>query len=693
MKPPIAKRVPFERELHDSSWTDHYHWLRASNWRECIDEPSLLPEDISQYLHAENDWFEHCMADTKALQKELLEQMRSRIQDVEQSLPDAIDQWCYLDRYQEGAEHPQYVRYAKHLVPSDTEMQVLIDFNKEALAHAYFDPGDAEYSPTHTHLVWSMDNSGAERYSAYVRNLATGLDEDIIEDVDDITWGSSEYLFYTKLDEDHRSSRIYRHRLGTSAQDDVLIFHEADNRFSCSVWVSLSAKYVFISVDTDDQSECWYIPCDELTAAPRCIEPRASDLEYSVEHVGDVFYLLTNADGAENFKLMSVSCQSPERANWQDWLVPPEGVMVLDVYAYQDWLMWLERENGLPRICYCRLSDETVEIHTVKFNEQAYALSLEPLLEFDSSVFRFSYQSPSTPEQTFSLDMHNGERILLKEDVIPCGHNPEQYLVQRLSAQTSDNQSVPVTVLFHVDTIIDGTAPCFLTAYGAYGSSIPACFSSSILSLVDRGFVYAIAHVRGGQEKGRAWYDGARGNAKQNTFDDVVAVAHRLIGDQFTGTGKIVLSGGSAGGLMAGAVINQCEHLWAGVIADVPFVDVVNTLIDDSLPLTPGEWSQWGNPLNSVEEFDVIRQYSPYDNVQSRPYPPMYVTAGVSDPRVTYWEPAKWVAQHRHVRDDNNLLMLKTHMSTGHFGESGRYASLGDEAIAQAFALKVTQHN
>lgn len=325
------------------------------------------------------------------------------------------------------------------------------------------------------------------------------------------------------------------------------------------------------------------------------------------------------------------------------------------------------------------------------FDEQAYALSLEPLLEFDSSQFRFSYQSPSTPEQTYCLDMYGARRELLKEEIIPCGHNPKDYVVRRLSALTADKQEVPVTVLHHVDTAIDGTAPCLLAAYGAYGSSMPAGFSSTVLSLVNRGYVYAIAHVRGGQEKGRAWYDAARGKGKQHSFDDVVAVANTLIEKTYSGTGKIILSGGSAGGLLVGAVINQSESLWAGAIADVPFVDVLNTLIDDSLPLTPGEWSQWGNPLNSLEELQVIQRYSPYDNVQARRYPPMLVTAGVSDPRVTYWEPAKWLAQHRHVRADDELLMLKTHMSTGHFGESGRYASLKDEAIAQAFALKLTQ--
>jgi len=689
MKPPIARRQAHKRTLHGETWTDHYHWLRADNWQDCVDNPAALPEDISSYLQAENTWFEHSMADTVDLQTKLVAQMRGRIKDVDQSLPDEDSDWSYVERYEKGDEYPVYIRYPRGSKPDKDTLELLINFNVEAASHQYFDQGDVEYSPAHTHLAWSADTNGSERYRAHIRNLATGLDEDVIDDVYDISWGDANHLFYTRVDADYRPSRVYRHRLGTSSDQDVLVFEEADKRFFCSVWTSLSGRYVFIGSDTDDQSEVWYIETADITGTVAVIEPRADDIEYSVEHQGDRFLILTNTDGAKDFKIVTTSCSAPGRENWTDWLPARSGIMVLDLYAYKNWTMWLERENALPRICYCHVSETVDKFRTIHFEQQAYALSLDPLPEFDQSVFRFGYESPSTPTQTFAFSMKDESRVLLKEDVLPSGHNSDNYVVRRLSALTEDGEQVPITVFHHKDTAIDGSAPCLLTAYGAYGSSIPADFSSNCLSLVDRGFVYVIAHVRGGQEKGRAWYDAARGAGKHNTFDDVVAVAQHLVKEAYTGVGNIILSGGSAGGLMVGTVLNQCEDLWAGVIADVPFVDALNTLIDETLPLTPGEWSQWGNPLDNREAFDVIRQYSPYDNVQARAYPPMLVTAGVSDPRVTYWEPAKWVAQHRHMRNDESILVFKINMSSGHFGTSGRYASLQDEAIEYAFALKV----
>lgn len=689
MKPPIARRVAHPRTLHGQTWIDHYHWLRADNWQECVDDPAALPDNISDYLHAENTWFDHCMASTASLQAKLVSEMRGRIQDVDQSLPDEEGSWCYQECYEQGDEYPRYFRYPRGTAPEDNSRQLLIDFNLEAALHDYFDQGDVEYSPAHSHLAWSADTNGSERYQLRIRNLTTGLDEDFIDDVYSVSWGNADFLFYTRVDADYRPSSVYRHYLGTSSDDDVLVFEEADKRFYCSVWTSLSGHYVFIGSDMNDQSEVWTISTADITAIPTVIEPRAENIEYSVEHQGDRFLILTNADNAEDFKIVTTKCSTPGRDNWIDWLAHRSGVMVLDLYAYKDWTMWLERENALPRICYCRSAEPSSKVIRLEFEQEAYALSLEPLMEFDQSVFRVSFESPSTPAKTYGFDMQDGSRILLKEDVLPGGHNSDDYVVQRVFAPAVDGESVPVTLLYHKNTAINGSAPCFLTAYGAYGSSVPADFSSSCLSLVDRGFVYAVAHVRGGQEKGRAWYDAARGICKQNTFDDVVAVARYLIDQTYTGEGQIILSGGSAGGLMVGAVINQTDELWAGAIADVPFVDALNTLIDETLPLTPGEWSQWGNPLDSRSAFDAIRNYSPYDNVQARPYPPMLVTAGVSDPRVTYWEPAKWVAQHRHVRSDEALLVFKTNMSSGHFGATGRYASLQDEAIEQAFALKV----
>lgn len=687
MKPPVAKRLPVHRQVHGLSLSDDYAWLKADNWSECVDDPSQLPADIKSYLNSENDWCDAEMADTRRLQQQLLEEMKGRIQADDVSLPDEEGVWSYVERYQGDEEHPSYWRYTRGAAFSTASAEKLIDFNIEADGRDYFDPGDVEYSPTHTHLAWSADVTGAERYTAFVRNIATGQDEDSISDVESIAWGDGQYLFYTRLNEDHRPSQVFRHKLGTDSADDVLVFEEEDARFYCSVWASLSGKYIFISSDMNDQSEVWVLPTDDLTGALSVIEPRAESIEYSVEHQCDRFLIRTNTDNAMDFKIMEVGCDDPCRKHWVDWLPHQAGRMVLDHYAYKNWVMWMERENALPRICFKHNDSE--EIQRIEFSEEAFALSLEPMLEFDEQIFHYGYESPATPSQTYSYSMSTGQRTLLKEDLIPSGHKPDDYKVLRRYAMSADGESVPLTVLHHKDTVLDGSAPCWLTGYGAYGSSTPADFGTNRLSLVDRGFVYAIAHVRGGQEKGRAWYEASRFGGKPKSIDDLIAVGHFLVNQNLTCKGRIVIAGGSAGGLLVGAALNRDSDLWGAAIADVPFVDVLNTMLDDSLPLTPGEWSQWGNPIEDKQAFRDILEYSPYDNVQAREYPPMLVTAGVSDPRVTYWEPAKWVAKHRHLRSDTQTLLLKTNMHSGHFGETGRYASLAEVALEQAFAIKV----
>jgi len=687
MKPPIAKRIPHHHEIHGVTLSDDYDWLRADNWQACVDDPALLPDDIKQYLQSENLWYESVMTDTDSLQKTLLAEMKARILADDVSLPDSEGQWSYVERYHGEQEHPSYWRYPRKTSFSESSAQLLIDFNVESEGLDYFDPGDVEYSPDHTHLAWSVDVTGSEKYTVYIRDLSTGKDDDVIYDVESIVWGSERYLFYTRVDQDHRPSCVLRHELGTDSSFDALVYEENDSRFFCSVWSSLSKEYVFISIDMNDQSEVLFIPINHILSAPQLIEPRAEGVEYTVEHQGDRFLIRTNVDAAVDFKIVEAPCHSPSRAYWQDWLAYTPGRMVLDHYAYRNWVMWLERENALPCICYRH--NDSAEVRRIKFDEEAFSISLEPLLEYSESAFNFDYESPAAPSQTYRFNMFDGSQTLLREDKIPSGHKPDDYVVLRRFAKTSDDELVPLTILHHKNTRIDGTAPCWLTAYGAYGSSYPATFSTTRLSLVDRGFVFAIAHVRGGQEKGRAWYDAARFEGKPRSVDDLIAVGEYLVTEQFTAAGKIVINGGSAGGLLIAAALNRQTKLWGGAVADVPFVDVLNTMLDDTLPLTPGEWSQWGNPIEEKQAFLDIQSYSPYENVQAKEYPPMLVTAGVSDPRVTYWEPAKWVARHRHLRDDEQILLLKTNMYTGHFGEAGRYASLTDVASEQAFALKI----
>ena len=682
-KPPIANKQPRLQCHHDITTEDDYYWLRADNWQEAMREPDKLPDEIKSYLQAENAYFKTAMAETEPLQHTLINEMRGRIKEDESGVPDKCDEYAYNTRYDEGAEHPVMVR-----TPRDGgEETMLLDGNIEAEGKAYFELGTTEVSPDHAHLAWTCDVNGSEYFTLSIRQLDKGTDLPYtLPDVESVAWGDEQTLFYTRVDKDHRPSRIFRHRLGSNPAQDVQVMKENDPRFFMSVDRLLSGEYVVLSTGMNDQDEHWLIPSDAVESPPQLIEKRQEGLEYSIEQQGDQFIILTNADNAEDFKIVSAPVAAPQKENWQDIIPHQSGRMILGIEAYQDWLIWIERENALPCI---KVRQKNGDTRAISFNEEAYALGLDASLEYTSQHLRFSYSSPTTPAQIFDYDLITGKRELRKETTIPSGHNPEDYITQRLLAESHDGELVPVTVLYHRNTSLEGSAPCLLYGYGSYGHSIPAAFSSNRLSLVDRGFVYAIAHVRGGQEKGRYWYDSAKLKDKPNSFKDFIAAGEYLAAHNFTARGNIVSQGGSAGGLLVGAAVNMQPDLFAGVIADVPFVDVLNTILDDSLPLTPGEWSQWGNPIESTDAYHWIASYSPYDNVTAQNYPAMLVTAGVSDPRVTYWEPAKWVARLRALKTDNHVLMLKTHMTSGHFGTTGRFAALEDIAQSYAFALKV----
>lgn len=681
---PVAAVKTVSQTVHGEILNDDYNWIRADNWQEAMREPDLLPEDIKTYLNAENDYYEKSMADTKELQKEIVAEMRGRLKEVDNSLPTKDGPYAYITKYVEGGEHPIHVRTPRE----GGAEEVLLDVNKEAKGHEYFEIGASDISPNNQIFAWSRDTSGSEYYSLIFRDLKTGKDGDYqIADVGSAVFGNDQTLFYSRVDESHRPSKIYRHTLGTDPKNDVLVYEEKDPRFYAGVGITRSEKYITISAGMNDQNEYHIIATSDITAEPILIEQRTEGLEYTLEHQGDRFLILTNADNAVDFKIVETPVSKPSRENWKDLIPHKQGRMIISIDAYKDWIIWMERENALPRICF--MDNGGVE-NSISFKEEAYSLGVAPSPEFDNSMFRFVYSSPTTPSQTFDYDLKTNERTLLKEQEIPSGHKVADYVTRRILAKSHDGAQVPVTLLHHKDTPIDGSAPCLLYGYGSYGMSMPASFSTGRLSLVDRGFVYAIAHVRGGEEKGRAWYEDAKFDKKPNSFHDFIAVGKKLIDENYTSKGNIVIQGGSAGGLLVGATVNMEPDLFAGVIGDVPFVDVLNTILDDTLPLTPGEWSQWGNPIESKKAFDDIKSYSPYDNVEAKEYPPMLVTAGVSDPRVTYWEPAKWVAKLRTTKTDDNILMLRTNMSSGHFGKSGRFAALEDAARSYAFALKAT---
>ncbi len=430
-------------------------------------------------------------------------------------------------------------------------------------------------------------------------------------------------------------------------------------------------------------SEVWLI--DRAGGSPRLVSPRLTDREYDVEERNGVLYLLTNADGAEDFKIVTVSAANPGTEHWVDLVSHVPGVLILDITVLANHLTRLERVEGLPRIVVRDLRDGRE--WTVKFDEEAYSLGVAPGYEFDTATVRMTYSSPTTPNRTYDLDLDTGERTLLKQQEVPSGHNPADYVTRRIFADAPDGERVPITLLYKATTPLDGNAPALLYGYGAYGISLPASFSVSALSLVDRGVIYATAHVRGGMEKGYRWYKDGRREHKTNTFTDFIAAAEKLVADRYTSTGKIVAEGGSAGGMLMGAIANMRPDLWAGILALVPFVDVLNTMSDDTLPLTPPEWPEWGNPLESEEDFRRIAAYAPYEQVKAQAYPPIFALAGLTDPRVTYWEPAKWVAKLRASKTDSQPLYLKTHMGAGHQGASGRFDRLKETALSYAFAL------
>lgn len=680
---PLAPKKTHATEFHGVTLTDDYYWLRADNWQEAMREPEKLPDDIKNYLTKENEYYEAAMADTSDLQKQLVSEMRGRIKEDDSSVPVKDGPFAYSWKYVEGGEHPIRIR-----TPRDGGAEeILLDINTEAEGKEYFEIGFVDEDPSHSILAWSRDTSGAEYYSLTFRDLDTGKDRDVeIKDVGSATWANDTTLFYSRVDENHRPSKIYRHTLGTSPENDVLVYEEKDPRFYCGVGKTRSDAYVILSAGMNDQDELRIIPTDNVEAEPILIQERQEGLEYSIEHQGEYFLIQTNADGAVDFKIAKAPVENPSMENWEDLIPHKAGRMIISCSAYKDWIIWMERENALPRICFMGKDGKA---NNISMKEEAYALGVSPSPEFDTDMFRFNYSSPTTPTQVFDYNLNTGERTFLKEAEIPSGHDSSNYIAKRVLAKSHDGAEVPVTILYHKDTALDGSAPCLLYGYGAYGMSMPAGFSANRLSIVDRGFIYAVAHVRGGEEKGRQWYEDAKLDKKPNSFHDFIASGETLIEQGFTSRGNIIIMGGSAGGLLVGAAVNMAPDLFAGVIADVPFVDVLNTILDDTLPLTPGEWSQWGNPIESKKAFDDIAGYSPYDQVEKKDYPAMLVTAGVSDPRVTYWEPAKWVAKLRDYKTDDNILLLRTNMSSGHFGKSGRFAALEDAARSYAFALKV----
>ncbi|MES0810699.1 S9 family peptidase [Roseibium sp. SCPC15] len=685
--PPRAEARPETLETHGISRQDDYGWLRADNWQDVMRAPSVLDADIRTYLEAENAYQDAQMEPTRELQEKLFAEMRGRIKEDDSSVPTPDGPYAYGLKYETGGQQPIFFR-----TPRDGGAEtILLHGDNEAEGKAYFKIGGASQSPDHKLLAWAYDDKGSEYYTLRLREVSGGKDLDYsIEDTGGggVFSADSKFVFYIRLDDNHRPSRLFRHEIGTDPANDVLVFEEKDAGFFMGVGKTQSGETIVIDIHDHETSEVWMIPADQPEAPPVLIAPRDTGVEYSIEDRGDTLYILTNLGDAEDFKIVTAPKATPGREFWTDLVPHKSGRLILSHCVYKTFMTRLEREDGLPRIVIRRLADN-IE-HSVAFDEEAYSLGLGGGYEFDTTTIRFSYSSMTTPSQTFDYNVETRERVLRKEQEVPSGHNAADYITRRLMAPAADGETVPVSLLYHKDTELNGSAPLLLYGYGSYGITIPASFNTNCLSLVDRGFVYAIAHIRGGKDKGFRWYKDGRREKKKNTFTDFVAAADHLVAEKFTSHDRIVAQGGSAGGMLMGAVANLAPEKFGGIIAEVPFVDVLSTMLDDTLPLTPPEWPEWGNPITDKEAYQYIASYSPYDNVEAKDYPAILAVAGLTDPRVTYWEPAKWVAKLRATKTGNNQLMLKTNMEAGHGGASGRFDRLKEVALNQAFALMVT---
>ncbi|MGA8435573.1 MAG: S9 family peptidase [Methyloceanibacter sp.] len=683
--PPRATRRPLTSTHHDIVRVDDYAWLRASNWQAVMRNPAVLDPDIRAQLEAENAYTSGIMAHTEELQQLLFSEMKARIKEDDASVPAPDGGFSYYTRFVTGGQHPLVCRVPR----AGGEEQLLIDGNALAKDHPYFRIANVSHSPDHKLIAYAVDIKGSEFYTLQIIETGTGtlLDTRIADTNASFEWASdSRTLLYVWVDDEHRPRKVLSHAIGTEGQD-ALIHEQPDPGYFLGLGLTQSRRFLLLSVHDHETAEVSLIDTEDPFSPPRLVSPRESKHDYSVEHHGDRLIILTNSDGSEDYRIVEAPVENPGREHWREIEPHRPGRLILEIVAFKDHLVRLEREDGLPRIVIRRFSHGSE--HEIAFAEEAYALGISPGYEYDTPTLRFTYSSMTTPAQVFDYDMETRERTLRKTQEIPSGHDPANYKTRRVMAPAKDGETVPISLLYRKETPLDGSAPLLLYGYGAYGMSIPAGFSANALSLVDRGSVYAIAHVRGGKDKGYRWYKDGKRERKVNTFTDFIAAGDYLAGEGFTSRGRIVAHGGSAGGMLMGAVANMAPDLFLGVIAEVPFVDVLTTMLDANLPLTPPEWPEWGNPIESAEAYRTIAAYSPYDNVRAQSYPHILALAGLSDPRVTYWEPAKWVARLRAIKTDDHLLLLRTNMDAGHAGASGRFERLKEVALSYAFALKI----
>ena len=675
VEPPVAPRRPIELEKHGHVRIDDYYWL---NERE-------NPEVIA-YLEAENDYYKKMTAHTEKFQEELFQEMKSRIKEDDASVPYELNGYFYLTRYETGKEYPIYARKKESL---EAKEDILFNCNELAEGHDFYNLRGISVSPNNKLAAFAVDTVSRRQYTIQIKNLETG--EVYPEKIENTTGGSvwaadNETLFYTKKDPvTLRSDKIFKHRLNTSSEEDELVYHEKDETFYTFVYKTKSKDFIVIGSTSTMTSEYQILPANEPDGSFRMFSPRERGLEYEIRHFGEHFYILTNKDGAKNFKLMKAPISETSAENWQEFIPHQAGILLEDVEIFKNFYVLTERDKGLNKMKIVRWADG--ECYYLPFESETYVAGPTTNLDFDTNKLRYFYNAMTAPYSIIEFDMETKEQFILKEQEVLGGtFNKDDYRSERVWATARDGQKVPISLVYHKNTPLNGTSPLLQYAYGSYGSTIDPYFSSVRLSLLDRRFIYAISHIRGGEYLGRPWYEDGRLLNKKNTFADFVDCSKFLIESKYTTPEHLYAMGGSAGGLLMGAVVNMAPELYNGIVAAVPFVDVVTTMLDDSIPLTTGEYDEWGNP-NEKEYYNYMLSYSPYDQVEAKKYPNMYVSTGLHDSQVQYWEPAKWVAKLREMKTDDNILFLDTNMDAGHGGASGRFEALKETAKEYAFLL------
>jgi oligopeptidase B len=679
--PPHPRKEPKRIEQLGRVRVDDYAWMKDDNWQAVLRDPSLVKAEVREHLEAENAYTAAVLSGTQELQAELVAEMKGRIKQDDASAPDPDGPFEYISRFEVGAQHPRHLRRKR----AAAEEELLLDEEARSKGCVYYEVGAASHSPDHRLYAWAEDTQGSEYYRIFVRDLESGaILPGVIESADGAFAFSADsaWLYWVWRDDNARPSKVFRRP--ARGGEDALIYEEPDEGMFLGVELTDDRSWLVIQSRNQQTSENWLVPQADPASAPRLAQVRRDGVRYSLGRWAGRWTIRTNDDGAVDFKLMVSEAEIPTRETWRDFIPHRAGRLIAGVAAYRGHLVRLERENACDRII---VRDVGGEEHAIEFDEPAYALTLAGGYEYETTVTRFVYQSPTTPRQWFDYDMQARTRMLRKTQEIPSGHDPSRYEARRLHATAPDGAEVPVTVLMLKGTLLDGRRPLLLYGYGAYGHALEPSFSANALSLVDRGWIWALAHVRGGSDKGWGWFLDGRGLKKKNTFTDFIACAERLIELGYARAGRMAAYGGSAGGMLMGAIANMRPDLWGAIIAAVPFVDVLNTMSNDSLPLTPPEWPEWGNPLTDEAAYDYIASYSPYDNLEANPYPPILATGGLSDPRVTWWEPEKWIARLRERSTSGAPALLKINLEAGHGGASGRFDYLKEIALDYAFAI------